>query len=648
MPFAFYLSSSSMSTQDPSNKFSTLFDPLKFEPPSARIKLDDEELKKYVEKKRNFKNYTEEDLVKEIFLLLEKAIKISHTYHFRHPIYQKFMDLLQWSFEACHAYIDPITLQIGQFEILFKDQVVYQNSNQSTSLAFKLFKDGVTYLSFYKGLTQEEIIKFVDILARDFRAENEEDDDLITLLWEKDFEHIVYQVVERFAELELEDTEEYKAFIEKLNKEEATPGGPESRRDLTSEEPKEGTFSEINLILEHGLSLEAALDLKKEDLIPLFSSDLEELKKIKEQLDHEDTQDLVYKMTTILFEVLHLRKNLSEFGELLNVLEKIFESLVSNGNFFSATEILQNLKAIQRSEGFSSEYLNLIADFLDRVGGRNGIQRIEKGMKYIQPDRLGLVFDFLTHLNDNAILFLCDLLGKVSDANVQKTLYQAILALGQKNIPMLMTVLETGSLPITHEVLSFILKAGTGEEWGRLKEMTSHKNPKVRESLAVALGKILQPESGSVLLKLLEDPHPEVRNRALTSLYNFRPSGSSEQALGAPKGSASDKIVAGLLKIAIQEDFNDKPFAEKKEFFKLLGALGSLQAVPVLRKILQKEEGWLNPGRYDELRACAALALGMLGTQDAREALMEGVKSKRKVVKTFCEEALKVLGGKTK
>jgi HEAT repeat protein len=625
---------------DPSNKFSDLLHPLLSGSPSAKAKEEIEDLKSYLEVSKDFQTNREVDLIKEILLLLEKAIKVCQIYHSSHPTYQKFIELLRKRFEVCQTHMDPIVLRIEQFEIIFEDEVVYKNSDKNVSVAFKLFKDGITFLSFYKGLTQQEIIEFVGALALASRDESKSDD-LLTLFWEKDFEHIAYQVIDHFIETELADNEEYKAFIEKLNSESGV-----DLKTLPPEDLRSDASTEI--ALEFGFSPEIFLqssqdssDWKKEELIPLTQSDLEEIKKIKEQITTETPLNLVYKMTAILFEILHLRKSLSEYKEILNVLEKIIEPLVAHGNFFSASEILQKLRReiIPLATQLSPEHLKLIQDVIDRIGNLQGINRVEMGLKFLHPDRLGWVLDFLTLLSPQAIPYLAGLLKKVRDSRVQKVLYEAILALGRENVSMLLTALETGALPITSEIISLILEQQktTGEnreEWVRLTHLTIHRDPKVRESLADALGKLPHPMSGSLLLKLLQDPDPGVRSRALTSLSRFH----------------DDKIAAGLLKIIIQKDFNTKPFEEKKEFFKALGNQKSIKTIPILRKILQREEKWFNVGKYDEVRLGAALALGILGAQEgpmalaAREALKEGTQSRRKIVKEACEEILKKIG----
>lgn len=612
-------------------KFSTLIPSPLFESTPTKAKQEIEDLRNYLEISRDFQNDTEIDLIKEILLLLERAIKVSQTYHFRHPTYQKFIELLRKRFEACHIRIDPIVLRVEQFELIFEDEIVYKNSDKKESVAFKLFKNGIVFLSFYKGLTQQEIIEFVGALAMDSK-DDPIGDDLLTLLWEKDFEHIVYQVIDHFLEAELADNEEYKALIEKLNTVSSVDLKVTSPEDLGSEE---FDFSPEILLQP---SQDSSSDWKKEELVPLTPSDLEEIKKIREQINTETSLHLVYKMTAILFEVLHLRKSLSEYKEILHVIEKIVEPLVSHGNFFSASEILQKLRQeiIPLATQLSSEHLKLVQDVIDRIGNLQGINRVERGLKFIHPDRLGWVLDFLTLLSPQAIPYLAGLLKKVREPQVQKVLHEAILVLGRENIPMLLTALETGALPMTSEVLSLILeqqrtKGENREEWVHLNSLAIHKDPKIRESLADALGKLLHPMSGSLLLKLLQDPDPGVRSRALTSLSHFHDA----------------KIAAGLLKIILREDFNAKTFAEKKEFFKALGNQKSIKTIPILHKILQREEKWFNPGKYDEMRLGAALALGILASQEglialaARQALKEGTQARRKIVREACEEILK-------
>ncbi|NUO48830.1 MAG: protein kinase, partial [Polyangiaceae bacterium] len=64
----------------------------------------------------------------------------------------------------------------------------------------QLFADGIRKVQFKIGLTEEELRDFVSILLRDVSTIFGADDDSVTALWDRRFEHVAYLAVDSFAE----------------------------------------------------------------------------------------------------------------------------------------------------------------------------------------------------------------------------------------------------------------------------------------------------------------------------------------------------------------------------------------------------------------------------------------------------------------
>ena len=90
-----------------------------------------------------------------------------------------------------------ISLRINQYDILFNGEVVYHSRDRDDSLALFFFKDGLRELSFMKGISRDEIKEFLRIISLDYEKKVL-DDDIVTLLWEKDFRNIRYVVDDAF------------------------------------------------------------------------------------------------------------------------------------------------------------------------------------------------------------------------------------------------------------------------------------------------------------------------------------------------------------------------------------------------------------------------------------------------------------------
>ena len=136
---------------------------------------------------------------------------------------------------------NSFTLEIGEYDFSFKGKIVYEDQDLKGSLPFLFFKDGLRELRFMEGIEEDEIKGLAEIVIQRDNI-NEFEDDLITLMWEKDFMHIGYLATDQFLEetplLIPEAREEFRQGVI------SEPMPTSTRRDFAEEaEGGEGAFS---------------------------------------------------------------------------------------------------------------------------------------------------------------------------------------------------------------------------------------------------------------------------------------------------------------------------------------------------------------------------------------------------------------------
>ncbi len=157
--------------------------------------------------------------VKDILQNLIKSKKTIRMYPQNNPIYIKILEESYERFKSFFDYHDSITLSIKQNSIYYDSEQIYDNPEKEDNLALFFFKDGLREITFKNGLQQEELEEFLKIIALDFDREVI-DDDIVTLLWEKDFQNIKYVVDEAY--LVDMDEEDYSIKIEERAREKVT------------------------------------------------------------------------------------------------------------------------------------------------------------------------------------------------------------------------------------------------------------------------------------------------------------------------------------------------------------------------------------------------------------------------------------------
>ena len=162
----------------------------------------EKKVSQFKEKSKNQEEIFEEKSVKATRALIQtflQTLKAFRIYEANHPILLKFMERLKKDFDNYFEEFDSFPLLVGEHRLFYRGKVVYESQDVKESLAFFFFKDGIREIKFLKGLEFKEVVDFLHVVRRSESVSRMEDD-LVTLLWEKDFSHITFGTVDEFLE----------------------------------------------------------------------------------------------------------------------------------------------------------------------------------------------------------------------------------------------------------------------------------------------------------------------------------------------------------------------------------------------------------------------------------------------------------------
>jgi len=155
-----------------------------------------------------------------------------------------------------------------------------------------------------------------------------------------------------------------------------------------------------------------------------------------------------------------------------------------------------------------------------------------------------------------------------------------------------------------------------------------HQETVVRAAAVQALSDLDLPGALQGLEKALDDPDREVRLATVRLLMTRKHKGALPKVTAAIQGKSVR--VADL--------------TEKMAFFEAYGSMVGESGVASLEAMLNGG-GFLKRREDPELRACAALALGRIGTASARQALEKASGAKDALVRNAVSRALRSLAG---
>ena len=547
-----------------------------------------------------------------------KAIKAFRFYPPDNPTLKGFRDSVLRKFQFFLNKYNVFTLQIGEYDLSYNGKVLYENRDVKASLAFLFYKDGLRELRFMKGLEDWEIEGLLDLIKRSDNI-NQLEDDLVTLIWERDFAHIGYLATDEFLEENpVPIPEDIDQFRKKLI---TSPPAHNIAVDLLEEESEEGI--ELDRILSRGIE-EPAPFVSNQGVYFLTPEELEGLKK---EVDSETHSSSVFNSLDILFEMLALEKEQEPYKDAMSYFNKILDALLNLGEFQRAGELLKRFYIILKTYQLNEWQKEMIQKFILGAGESQRVELIGKVLEREEGIRLEDVNNFLILLQRNAIQPLIKLLGELKNSKTRRVLCDSLSEIGKNAIELIAPFIDDKRWFLVRNITYILGRIGKEQALPYLQKSFNHHETRVRREAIQALGLIGGAKAEALLVRALSDL--DVRIRAMAAINVGK--------IGKASGLAS------LLEIVQSKEFPKKDPTEIKAFFDAIGMMGSNDATPVLKDILEKKS-LFGRGVKDDLRMGAANALAMIGTPEARAILEAGRNSKDESIRNACVRAMRSQG----
>jgi hypothetical protein len=544
-----------------------------------------------------------------------KAIKAFRFYPPENPALKSFQELLPKKFQFFLNKYNSFIFQIGEYTLSYKGKVLYENWDVKTSLAFLFYKDGLRELRFMKGLEEEEILGLIDIIVRCDNI-NQLEDDFITLMWEKDFNHISYLATDEF----LEDMPVY------------IPDNVEQfRKDLVFKP----IAHEVEVdFLENDLEEEVNLDETLSKLIEelhsfvsnrsVYSLTPEEVEKLRKDVEEEINPTYVLNIVDVIFEILEWEKEPEPYQNAANTLSKVLDAMLTLGEFRKAIDLVRRVYIYQRTYELRDWQLEIIRKFLVDAGDDQRIDRIGKLLEQEEGVHLEEVHNYLILLQRNAIKPLVRLLGERQKSKTRRVICDALSEIGKNAPELFVPYMDDPRWYLVRNITYILGRVGKEESLPYIQKAFNHEEPRVRREAIQALGLIGGAKAVGLLVKCLKDEDSRIRTTAALNLGKL-----GQKAALEP-----------LLEVVQSKDFQKRGSEEIKGFFDAIGMMGSSrESILVLRQLLERKS-WFGRGK-DEIRVGAAQALATIGTPEVMAILELGKDSKDESVRNACLQALK-------
>jgi HEAT repeat protein len=227
----------------------------------------------------------------------------------------------------------------------------------------------------------------------------------------------------------------------------------------------------------------------------------------------------------------------------------------------------------------------------------------------LRPSSLGTLFTWL---------------GRLQHTEVRAAIEVAAARLAAANTAELVKLIGSADVEVAQESARRAGGLKTAAAVAPLGKLLTHEAAKLRLTAVQALAEINSAGALQQLERAVDDSERDVRVNAVRVL------GARGQRGALPKVEAAVK----------GRSLRDADLTEKMAFFEAYGSLAAGAGVAFLDNLLNGK-GFLGKREDSEVRACAAMALGKIGTRDAVDALQRAQGDKDVLVRNAVNRAVR-------
>lgn len=532
--------------------------------------------------------------VEELLRALSTALRGYRLYGTGSPNLDRFVGALRDRFAEVWGELDRLRLDVEEHRFRWEGRTVFPLGGDTGDLPFLFYKDGIRTLTFLPGV-EGEILELLETVARAPQLRGDEDD-LVTLLWERDLTFLRYDAVELATE-----------SIE-------TGAGAEPPARVDPAAVREAASSAH----EHGFTPQ---DFQE----AIYFLDEGELQRLAEEIRREAERDLWADVVAALFD--RLEDGTPERRvRIVHVLGELLPSMLGAGRYDRAAAMIGELVELAGRPGLlPAPAIREVRTLFRHLSSRDTIdqlvQTLEDSPERVRGEDLSAL---LGYFPPESLAPLIGAVGAVARGDVRRLLEQAIERLATGHREHVVTLLGDPDPALVAEAARWVGRLQIGAAVGELVRILDSNTPAVRGAAIGAMQELRAATAARSILDRLEDDDRDVRiaaARALAILGYTPARGPLEAAVTGKRLRGADRT-------------------EKIAFFEAFGRLGGADAVPLLERMLNGRS-WLGRGEPAEVRACAALGLARVRHPSAQAALAAAADDEDPVVRTAVARALR-------
>jgi len=533
--------------------------------------------------------------------VLVKAARAHQLYLHNNPTYLRALEIARAAFAPIWEVADELVFDVTETELRWHGEAVLREAEKATdNIPWMMFKDGIRELRFLKEFERDEIVPLLDILQR-ARKVSPEEDDLLTMLWEQEFSYLRYRYIDVSTD--------QAAPIDKTGFRAGEAGAQAAQESAA---PIDSTVASV---------------VKLEDFdSTLYFLEESEAEYLREEVRKEYEIDMRRNVVAMLLDTYETQGDRGVREEIAGLLDTLMLHILSSGEFRTAALLLrETAQTSERAPEITPDQKEKLLHIRNRLSEpevlAQVLQSLDEASQLPDQDDLNELFE---QLRVGAIATVFSWLTKAQTPRLRVLLESAAARLAMANTAELVRLIGASDRDVAREAIRRAGVVRATAAVAALAKLTTDPDAQMRLAAVQALGEIGSPGALQFLERTIDDAHRDVRvatARAIAARVH-RP------ALARIEAAIQGKLA------------KDANLTEKMAFFEAFGTLCGDGGVKLLDGLLNSR-GLFGKKEDVELRACAAMALGRVGSEAAVATLRRAANEKEVLVRNAVNRALR-------
>ncbi|HEX7480905.1 MAG TPA: protein kinase [Polyangiales bacterium] len=600
------------------------------EAPSRAAQQDDDDEKRVDTYDPSSNSDEEIESMAKCFTMLERALTATKQYSKDHPeAKRRFEETFRELASALMTCDIALAWNLTPYSFSARDKAVWEPEPPWNRIPYQLFSDGVRTMGFAPGLDEHEFRDWLRLITLDPTTDLAPEDDIVTMFWDANMEHVFFQAIDSFAEGNQDQRARYEAERAQIllgahvdHKEglaQAWQSGHGAQAPVQDAAKKS---RDVFALIARGESMDAEAAARVANMNLMEESPDEVAAADALQID-ESTRSLLSarldldvaatseRFVVAAAEAFVASAKMGRSNAVTAPLRRAVDSLGS-GEPTKAIDMILELRETVQVEGKEVETASLRDTMTSEVLSPGTLLEILKGSGKLEGDAKTEYLKGMSRVLaciqsqhfDSALAYL----PEAPEGKVQEILIEFVTRLGKGNELKIAALFPDASVDLGLTLVRLLTSIDTPEAKEAVAQASRSPHALVRiEALGHVEG-VSGPRLRLEVRKLVEDDDPEVRLMALRAMEKY------------------NIVIAGpFLVLRIQQPgFFKLPVEERKQALQTLCKLRPKRGEEVCMALLA-ETRLLRSSAFEETREVAAQFLAEVASSNPAFFLLEKV-----------------------